>query len=237
MGKILQAKDYQQLNADIKDMNEYLDQGRTIGNKGSKVDKFKEIAKCFGAYGNVVYSNFYKEGLQLFARYLDSIKIEYTILEASFTTKDIAKILADFKNKKIRILLLHPIYTEGLSIIGARQMHILEPVINLAKFTQLIGRVNRYQSHIHLPKPEQKIDIYVWVSTAQTLTSTIKKKLNILKEWLPSKQGVFISKLKSKFNLDISPDMLIINSQKNKDSLLKAIQERVKNTDNKICAK
>ena len=65
------------------------------------------------------------------------------------------------KNSTI-FLLLHPIYTEGITIFGAEQIHILEPIPNLSKKEQLIARVVRYKSHDHLPPEKRHVDIYQW---------------------------------------------------------------------------
>lgn len=72
------------------------------------------------------------------------------------------KIIADYNSGKVKILLLHPEITEGISLKGTQYFHVLEPVLNNALLEQIIGRAVRYQSHSHLPEDKRHVRAYIW---------------------------------------------------------------------------
>ena len=51
--------------------------------------------------------------------------------------------------------------------MGARQLHIMEPLFKISKTEQLKARIVRYHSHIHLPKSQQEVKIYQYYSKYQ----------------------------------------------------------------------
>ena len=53
---------------------------------------------------------------------------------------------------------------EGISLRNVRQVHIMEPFWNLVRLEQVKGRAIRICSHMDLPIPERKVDIYTYVS-------------------------------------------------------------------------
>ena len=61
-----------------------------------------------------------------------------------------------------QILLIHPEITEGVSLKGTRQMHLLEVPSNRSFYDQITARVIRYRSHSHLPEKDRKVEIYIW---------------------------------------------------------------------------
>ncbi|AYV79500.1 MAG: DEAD/SNF2-like helicase [Faunusvirus sp.] len=62
--------------------------------------------------------------------------------------------------KSIKIILLGPASTEGLSLMSVRQIHILDPYWTEVRIKQLIGRGIRMCSHKFLPIKERHVDIF-----------------------------------------------------------------------------
>lgn len=60
----------------------------------------------------------------------------------------------------IKIMLISPAGSEGLSLRNVRQVHIMEPYWNEVRITQMIGRGVRQCSHKDLPMEERHVDIY-----------------------------------------------------------------------------
>ena len=60
----------------------------------------------------------------------------------------------------IKIMLVSPAGTEGLSLLNVRQVHILEPHWNEVRITQMIGRAVRLCSHKDLPMEERRVDVF-----------------------------------------------------------------------------
>jgi superfamily II DNA or RNA helicase len=122
----------------------------------------------------VVYSNFYDSGLKLFESYLKKtqFKNSYEILDYRNSLQKQITTLENYNKGKIKILLLHPEFTEGISLKGTSQLHILEPVQTSPKLHQISGRVIRYKSHMHLPQDKRHVDIYVWKARVKTFNLT-----------------------------------------------------------------
>lgn len=145
--------------------------GRDIGNldlNGTFSPKFnKVLEKIKESWGSiVVYSNYYKNGIVKFASFLDKkgYKNRYRVLSPELTVKQQTSIISAYNKKKFKILLLHPEITEGISLRGTDQLHILEPISNTSLQKQVIGRAVRYKSHAHLPREKRRVDVYIWIS-------------------------------------------------------------------------
>lgn len=60
----------------------------------------------------------------------------------------------------IKVMLISPAGSEGLSLKNVRQVHIMEPYWNEVRITQMIGRGVRQCSHKDLPMEERHVDIF-----------------------------------------------------------------------------
>jgi superfamily II DNA or RNA helicase len=150
--------------------------GRDIGNFSLKDGKgvFIESPKFDAILKNIrkkpgqvmVYSNYFKNGILKFAEFLDrnGMKNQYLVLHPDLSVEEQIDRIEKYNVGAKRILLIHPEITEGVSLNGTEQVHILEPMTNRALLQQVIGRAVRFKSHLHLPKNRQHVDIYVWES-------------------------------------------------------------------------
>lgn len=64
----------------------------------------------------------------------------------------------------IRIILISPAGSEGLSLRNVRQVHIMEPYWNEVRINQMIGRAVRQCSHRDLKPEDRHVDIYRYKS-------------------------------------------------------------------------
>ncbi|MBL4818943.1 MAG: DEAD/DEAH box helicase family protein [Deltaproteobacteria bacterium] len=140
--------------------------GRDIGNLGLQPSKFKQIIQKIGKQKTVVYSNYFENGIQLFAQYLDERDYagKYGILLPWMKASEFSELVARYNSGELQILLLHPEVKEGISLKGTRQFHVMEPVLNATTLEQIIARAVRYRSHSDLPEKERKVDVYLWKS-------------------------------------------------------------------------
>lgn len=143
--------------------------GREIGNlsfsqAAPKFDQIFEIMSKADFPQTVIYSNYFKNGGLAFAAYLESKGkgSDFAVLSATEGASKQNQIIDDFNSGKTKILILHPEITEGISLLGARQMHILEPVLSNTALNQIIARTVRYRSHALLPQNERHVDIFLW---------------------------------------------------------------------------
>ncbi len=179
------GKDYISLNSTLLQdaMKKQPGNGLAIGNllhndpnNQDKVvypSKFKEsLTTMLSADGPVVlYSHFYHNGILLFKKYLDSqgYKNQYEILHPDLSATKSNQIVKKYNDGKLKFLLLHPEITEGISLKGTQQLHILETPFNKSVQEQVIGRTVRYKSHSHLPENKRHVDIYIWKPTFSML--------------------------------------------------------------------
>lgn len=134
----------------------------------------------------IVYSNYVlMEGLELFKLYLKYFGF-YNYMEKKQIQKDkvgyvefhggIKDIAERYRGRDafnmsenkygniIKIMLISPAGSEGLSLKNVRQVHIMEPYWNEVRITQMIGRGIRQCSHRDLPLDQRHVDIYRYKS-------------------------------------------------------------------------
>ena len=68
----------------------------------------------------------------------------------------------------IQILLLSSAVAEGIDLKRVRNVHIMEPFWNYARINQVETRAIRFKSHEDLPKNEQNVQVYIYLSTYPT---------------------------------------------------------------------
>lgn len=91
----------------------------------------------------------------------------------------------------IKVVLGTAASSQGISLIGIRQVHILEDYWNLVRNRQVIGRATRFESHSHLPENERNVHVYSYrmvLTTEQQMD--IKEKLEDAKEALSTEQYI-----------------------------------------------
>lgn len=112
----------------------------------------------------VVYSNYFHNGIKLFEAFMHrhGYAGKTKVIHPDLKLEEQVAAIKDYNQGKIPVLLIHPEITEGISLNGTDQLHILEPIVSSALQDQIIGRVVRYQSHKHLPKDLQRVEVFVW---------------------------------------------------------------------------
>lgn len=210
----------------------FMTKGLFIGNLYEEPNKFKgivDIYKKSKKQSTVVYSSFYDSGILLFAKYLDNQKISYKILDHSLNPIQKAELLAKFKSRKVTMLLLHPDLYEGVNILGCRDMHILEPIADRGRLTQLHSRVIRYKSHTHLSSSSQQVTIHQWACTLVYDINKVMHNKIYLKEWYNSITQVKpVSKIIEFFSEIFSADDIIIKKNLHNTNATKAFNDTIK---------
>lgn len=166
----------------------------------------------------LVYSNYVlMEGLQIFKIYLkyfgfsgfkntttgvdDFRYIEY---HGGIKMEERKLALESFNHpdnkygRLVKLILVSPAGSEGLSLLNARQVHIMEPYWHETRIEQMIGRAVRMCSHKSLPMAERHVDVFRYKSIrhkkakwtadqqiediARSKQSLIQSFLNVVKE-------------------------------------------------------
>lgn len=122
---------------------------------------------------HVVFT-FFKEraGVYLIKSILQMCGIKSSIFSGDLNDDDRRRLLSKFNSEdnrygeKIRVLLVTEAGAEGISVLEARHMHILESSNRVNKTSQAVGRVARYKSHINLPPEERNVKVWRYWSVA-----------------------------------------------------------------------
>lgn len=120
----------------------------------------KSLVKVLDAFG---YKNYQTNGTG---------KKRYAVwsgdesINAKDEIKEIFNRSDNLYGNKLKIILGSPAIKEGISLKAVRTVHILEPYWNQSRLDQVIGRANRFCSHIGLPEEERNVKVYVYVSVS-----------------------------------------------------------------------
>lgn len=162
------------------------------------VKVFDNIKKNHKNQISLVYSTFIEYGLNSFINYLklnnytdyledsNNNSLHYALFSGQQTIEErekIVKLCNSEENKDgslISILLISKSGAEGLDLKNIRSVHILEPYWNYSLIEQIIARAVRYKSHDMLPKNQQNVQTYIYLSDYNS--EFLKKEKEKLKE-------------------------------------------------------
>ena len=217
---------------EVNQLNDYKHYGRVIGNLDIDREdspKFCAILASITAGGRtartVVYSNFYENGILKLSSFLKAKGAKHRVLTPSMAPEAKDRVVNGFRDRKIQIVLLHPSFTEGLSLLGAEQMHILEPILHPATEEQVIARVSRYRSHDHLPGPERRVQVSIWICTVRTILARLRKKSVQHRLWAEYQPWIGPWEHFSRFPQDVTPDSLFLLTSKLIHKNIQAIKQ------------
>ena len=171
----------------------------------------------------IVYSNYVlMEGLEIFKIYLGYFgfyafmkekklqegKIGYVEFHGGIkdmTDRELGKREFNKSENKfgqyIKIMLISPAGSEGISLKNVRQVHIMEPYWNEVRITQMIGRGLRQCSHADLPMDQRHIDVFRYKSirkgkdkwsTDQYIEDVARSKDGLIQSFLDAVKEVAI---------------------------------------------
>ncbi len=154
--------------------------------------KWHQMVKNIGEFKGkqLVYSSFVENaGVNMFARLLDEsgwILFEstepvvgnfvakklkkYIIISGETEVEDRYKLIDAFNDdnningEQITLILISSAGAEGIDLKAIRHIHIMEPYWNWARIEQVIGRGNRWKSHIQLPEKEWTVEVHMYLS-------------------------------------------------------------------------
>ena len=156
---------------DKKKKNSFLSATRQLSNAVAKnipTSKTQHIIKTLLSkpykFPALVYSNYLEFGVFPIAKELEKQDISYKIISGVTSESKLDKIIDQYNQGKINVLLITSAGSESLDLKCTRQVHIMEPHWNDAKIRQVIGRAARYESHISLSIKEQIVEVYKWIS-------------------------------------------------------------------------
>lgn len=155
---------------------------------------------------HVVFSFFKtKSGVNMVHALFKLCGIRTEIYSGDISDSKRRKILKEFNaennryGEKIKALLVTEAGAEGINILEAQHMHILESSSREMKIQQAIGRVVRYKSHMvkgrkPMPKREQVVHIWRYWSVSDPEPYTIKREIKKSDGTIDSIERVIVDK-------------------------------------------
>ena len=112
----------------------------------------------------LVFSNFIEAGLSPYQAALDKAGIPSASFTGSLSDKERKKLVDDYNSDKLKVALLGPSGTEGLSFKGTKLVQLLDPHWNTSRSSQSEGRALRFDSHEHLAPEDRKVLIERYIA-------------------------------------------------------------------------
>ncbi len=112
----------------------------------------------------LIFSNFIDAGLIPYNAALQAAKIPAAVFHGGLNDNERRKLVEDYNTGKLRVALLGPSGTEGLSFKGTQLVQLLDPYWNPVRPKQSIGRGLRYDSHFGLPDELKHVQVQRFLS-------------------------------------------------------------------------
>lgn len=158
------------------------------------------IFNSFKSTGPIImFSNFVRmEGLEILKIYLKYFGFasygaskgkdyhRYTEFHGSISMEERNKNRKTFNDrsnidgKLIRIILISPAGSEGISLMNVKQVHVLDPYWNEVRIQQLIGRAIRQCSHKDLPMKDRTVDVFRYFAVRKNGKPTVDQDIDDL---------------------------------------------------------
>ena len=112
----------------------------------------------------LIFSNFIDAGLTPYAAALAKANIPHAVFHGGLTDAARKKLVDDYNSDKIRVALLGPSGSEGLSFKGTQLIQLLDPHWSGVRGKQSVGRGLRFDSHAGLPEDLQNVHVQRFIA-------------------------------------------------------------------------
>jgi hypothetical protein len=107
----------------------------------------------------LVFANFIQAGLMPYSAALTKAGIPNAVFHGGLSDIERRRLVDDYNNGNIRVALLGPSGTEGLSFRGTQLVQQLDPNWQPVRSQQAVGRGLRFDSHTDLPEDLQNVKV------------------------------------------------------------------------------
>jgi hypothetical protein len=165
----------------------------------------KSFIKVLEAFNYKSYADF-GEGPKRFAVWSGDEDLSY-----KEEIKGVYNMKSNLNGSRLKIILGSSSIKEGVSFVGVRQVHILDPYWNMPRLEQVIGRASRFCSHKDLTISERNVKVFIYLSTSPDGSETVDeyiKKLSMQKNKLISEFELAIKEtaIDCELNLNANTD-------------------------------
>jgi len=190
-----------------------------IKNGYSDEDDLKKFNKKF-----VVFSHFLDAGSRLLTKRLDQEKIPYGEITGSVSKAKRAKIVNDYVNDKLNVVIISKAGAEGLNLKNTGHLIIMEPAWNESTIEQVIGRAVRYKGHESSPKEKRNVKIHKLLLVKPSESERINE---IMEKGEPQKN----------MSIDLYLHLFSEKKQERLNEFLEKIKGYVRRVEDKRCQK
>lgn len=142
----------------------------------------------------IVFTNFVEFGAKLLFDYMLKKNISCQLYTGETKKNNRKKILDEFKNNKLKCLIVSQVGSEGLDIPEAKKIIILEPHFNPEVIKQRYGRALRINSNFNL------VDIYFYFSKGPNNEDTVDHYIYNIAQEKENMNNMIKNILRGKFN-------------------------------------
>lgn len=107
----------------------------------------------------LVFANFIDAGLVPYQAALKARGVDAGLFSGAMSDADRKKLVDDYNADRLRVALVGPAGTEGLSFKGTRLVQLLDPHFHGVRGRQSVGRAVRFDSHKHLPEADRQVTV------------------------------------------------------------------------------
>lgn len=128
----------------------------------------------------LVFSNFIEAGITPYQKALEQAGVPAAAFTGKLNDRQRKQLVDDYNVGKLRVALLGPSGTEGLSFKGTRLVQLLDPHWNNVRGRQSEGRALRFDSHDYLPEDQRQVTVQRFIArTAPDGLGKLKRVLHL----------------------------------------------------------
>jgi superfamily II DNA or RNA helicase len=122
--------------------------------------KMNNILNKIESGQSIIYSNWLEYGSNIIENILYKNNINYGIIKGDTSLKQRTKLMKQYNNKDIKVMVITKAGSEGLDFKNTENLIVIDPTWGFSQTQQVIGRAVRYKSHINLPLNKRFVNIY-----------------------------------------------------------------------------
>ncbi len=112
----------------------------------------------------LIFSNYIDAGLTPYSAKLTASGVPNAMFHGKLSDRERKQLVEDFNAGRIRVALLGPSGSEGLSFKGTQLIQLLDPYWNQTRPNQMQGRGLRFDSHTGLPEDLKDVAVQRYTS-------------------------------------------------------------------------
>lgn len=174
-------------DADAAALNDALEAKRFVA------PKFRSAVRMFVRRGmpqTVFYTHWQRYGVDILVKLLQEAGAPFGVFAGARRGDEVRRFNAPMGDpEKYRAIILTDAGSEGLNLLDARHVHVMEPQFNRSRVEQAIARAIRKDSHVRLPPEERTVTVHEHFCVMPTSREDGDHVVPRVKGWLKDNSG------------------------------------------------